>query len=604
MINDRLFIEERVGRLMRLEEHELSRYEFEIWFEYTRTAMAEVREGAMLAVANFSTVGEERHLSILEITSLKPVHYALGDNPDGYPAFVMEAARNASQDWVSQEDRSEEDTTIIRCTAIPTDLELVLRPDEDPEIASEGNIPMIGADARLLDSSLIGVVVNRNIDAETESTGAAGTLLRDSTVQVLVRVEDLLKVHFGIFGFTGAGKSNLVSTLISTVISELPESKVVLFDLMGEYGTLLIDRINELEDGLIVCLGDKSIPQPVFDYINENEPRPALDDAAQLLSRFFLLPKALLGSRDSLSVAFRRLLESRKIRVSSELRNIRVSELTQGDRNPWGRLGPQRRQNISNIVGRSFQGRGRDGNDPVVDQELARELSTALEENIQNFPQERDRFDRIFATLRSIERENRRPLNCAITDEDILDILDRADRQSLVVVIAHDPDELRTFSKRLGEASYERRRQTGRIEPPVSFIFDEADEFIPRDARGSYEDSKDIAETLARRGRKFGLGLGIATQRIRYLDTSIMAQPHTYLVSKLPRKTDREAVAEAFGMSDEMLRQTFTFQAGDWLLVSHDATGLKAVPVPISARDANQRITNYLAQMSTEQTTR
>ena len=29
-----------------------------------------------------------------------------------------------------------------------------------------------------------------------------------------------------------------------------------------------------------------------------------------------------------------------------------------------------------------------------------------------------------------------------------------------------------------------------------------------------------------------------------------------------------------------------------------------AVPVPISARDANQRITNYLAQMSTEQPTR
>ena len=36
------------------------------------------------------------------------MHYALGDNPDGYPGFVMEAARNASQDWTAQEDHSEE----------------------------------------------------------------------------------------------------------------------------------------------------------------------------------------------------------------------------------------------------------------------------------------------------------------------------------------------------------------------------------------------------------------------------------------------------------------------------------------------------------------
>jgi uncharacterized protein len=77
-----------------------------------------------------------------------------------------------------------------------------------------------------------------------------------------------------------------------------------------------------------------------------------------------------------------------------------------------------------------------------------------------------------------------------------------------------------------------------------------------------------------------------------------MAQPHTYMVSKLPRRTDREAVAEAFGMSDEILRQTFTFQAGDWLLVSHDATGLKAVPIPIHAQDANQRIIAYLQQLT------
>ena len=39
--------------------------------------------------------------------------------------------------------------------------------------------------------------------------------------------------------------------------------------------------------------------------------------------------------------------------------------------------------------------------------------------------------------------------------------------------------------------------------------------------------------------------------------------------------------AEAFGTSEDMFRQTFKFKPGNWLLMGHDATGLKAVPVPI-----------------------
>ena len=598
-----------MGRLMRLEEHELSRYEFEIWFEYTRAAMAEVREGAMIAVANFATLGEERHLSVLEITSLKPVHYALGDNPDGYPAFVMEAARNASQDWVSQEDRSEEDTTIIRCTAIPTDLELVLRPDEKPEIASESNIPMIGADARLLDSSFIGDVVNRGIDVEREAAGIAGTLARDSSVDVLVRVEDLLKVHFGIFGFTGAGKSNLVSTLVSTVIPKLPDSKVVLFDLMGEYGTLLIDRLNTINHGYIVCLGDRSLPGRVFEYMNRDPSAPSLfgqeaTEAAAQLVNFFLLPKALLPYREQLIPAFENLLRSEKVRIFSDIRNATVDDVcdVQSERNPWknrnrgrGRPSSEIEQIVKSVFGRYYRQEA-----PLTPQ-LAGILFQNLESQLsqeKNSSYQSD-FEPALAYLRDVRNSGEQVLRCGISRDELHDMLDDQE-PALFIVLAHDPDELRRFSKRLGEEAYERRRKAGQIQPPVSFIFDEADEFIPQQASGSYQDSKTIAETLARRGRKFGLGLGIATQRIRYLDTSIMAQPHTYLVSKLPRRTDREAVAEAFGMSDEMLRQTFTFQAGNWLLVSHDATGLKAVPVPISAQDANERIIGYLNQVSLE----
>jgi hypothetical protein len=88
--------------------------------------------------------------------------------------------------------------------------------------------------------------------------------------------------------------------------------------------------------------------------------------------------------------------------------------------------------------------------------------------------------------------------------------------------------------------------------------------------------------------------MAIATQRVTYLDTSILAQPHTYFVSKLPRFSDRERMAEVFGLGEEMMRKTLKFSKGQWLLVSFDATGLVNVPLPVQLRNANERVLNHL----------
>lgn len=202
---------------------------------------------------------------------------------------------------------------------------------------------------------------------------------------------------------------------------------------------------------------------------------------------------------------------------------------------------------------------------------------------------------------RALEREEHRvgrsyPPNTVLSLETIIEHLNNRDNSSLFIIQSHDPDALREFASTLGDRLLENRRTTGATSPLVSFVFDEADEFIRQqyERDSSYARSTGIAERLARRGRKFGIGIGICTQRTRYLNTSVMAQPHTYLVSKMPRLTDRQAIQEAFGLSDEMFRQTFKFAPGDWILVSYDATGLKAVPIPIHAEDANERITHFL----------
>ncbi len=262
------------------------------------------------------------------------------------------------------------------------------------------------------------------------------------------------------------------------------------------------------------------------------------------------------------------------------------------------RLGAEKKNRCKQIVRDSLPpGVSAKMDETLVTHDLAKKVAEKLEENLEGNDDIATYFDGVFEQLRAIQKLTAKALQCGISEAQLLAILNNRERPSLFIVTTHNPDDLREFAHSLGEAMYEARRQTGQIEPLVSFAFDEADEFIPQNPSGSYAKSVDIAHTLARRGRKFGLGIGIATQRIIYLDTSIMAQPHTYLISKLPRKSDRDRLAEAFGISEDMFRQTFKFKKGNWLLVSHDATGLEAVPIPILTHDANERIKAFLKHL-------
>jgi len=181
-------------------------------------------------------------------------------------------------------------------------------------------------------------------------------------------------------------------------------------------------------------------------------------------------------------------------------------------------------------------------------------------------------------------------------DADLVDRLLEPNNKdpSLHVILSDHGDSERSFAYEVvcGEqhSVYTGRRRKGMNSPLALFVFDEADEYIPQDAKGSYDLSSKTVETLARRGRKFGMGVLIATQRVTYLNTNIIAQPHTYFISKLPRASDRQRITEAFGIPEDMLRETFKFRKGDWLIISHDATGLAGIPIPIHADNAEERI--------------
>lgn len=92
----------------------------------------------------------------------------------------------------------------------------------------------------------------------------------------------------------------------------------------------------------------------------------------------------------------------------------------------------------------------------------------------------------------------------------------------------------------------------GRGEFPVVLVLEEAQNYI-RENRRSEEDSisKQVFERIAREGRKFGLGLVVASQRPSELSKTVLSQCNSFIVHRLQNPEDlryfREIVPGIYG---------------------------------------------------------
>jgi len=619
------FKEEPRGTVVAMEPEEFTGAIYHVWFPYARSYMSEVREGGLVAVRNFQSREPERTYSILEMVTALPVHYALGTSPadtdKAFPGFVVEAAKSAKLDW--EQEVPVEHTTKIRAEAIPTGLQLVFNGgSKEPKIDTDTSLAMIGEEAFLLTNDMVLKVINRGLTHEGANVITPCKLSLNKDIDICVKVDDLLRTHFGIFGFTGAGKSNLLSTLVHRLANHKGREpiKIVLFDLMSEYTALTMDLIHDIDGAFILSLETDAVlgGSDTLAYLNG---KTTADEASETIARTLLLPKELGAHRSSFSLCIRGLLEGGKLKMldatSEPPEAAQLHEQLMG-LIPANTSAEARR----GIVGWLDTNIGSEGQIPYdAIKGLVPELTNYIRRGeidvpmpgaqtridggnqMQGMPLKAkgaEALEAIRAVLQGLvdQASNPPPAEAAITFSQLVKLLNSADRSTLIIVQSDRDDALRNFSAQLINTAFNIRRRIGQISPSMLFVFDEADEFMPQGTKedDSYGRSRAAITTLARRGRKFGMGMAIATQRIAYLDTSIMAQPHTYFISKLPREYDREAMSKAFGITDDMMRKTLKFTKGQWLLVSFDATGLENIPIPVQFENANKRILGHLQE--------
>lgn len=100
---------------------------------------------------------------------------------------------------------------------------------------------------------------------------------------------------------------------------------------------------------------------------------------------------------------------------------------------------------------------------------------------------------------------------------------------------------------------------------PIFAIIEEAHVFIPK---GEHTDTKYWASKVAREGRKFGIGLGIVSQRPRNIDPNVLSQMGSLAIMKIIQDDDQQQIASAAeSLSKDLLSQLSSLNIGDAVLV-------------------------------------
>ena len=148
----------------------------------------------------------------------------------------------------------------------------------------------------------------------------------------------------------------------------------------------------------------------------------------------------------------------------------------------------------------------------------------------------------------------------------VLNISELSEKQANVA-LAYYLQELLSDKKiaTLAKNAKTKSNKRHRFESPIFVIIEEAHVFIPK---GEETHAKYWASKIAREGRKFGIGLGIVSQRPRSIDSNVLSQMGSLAIMKIVQEDDQQQISSAAeSISKDLIGQLTSLNVGDAVLV-------------------------------------
>ncbi len=168
-----------------------------------------------------------------------------------------------------------------------------------------------------------------------------------------------------------------------------------------------------------------------------------------------------------------------------------------------------------------------------------------------------------------------------------MDELVNEGRASIVNLKGTPPDMQGFIVDKIATSIFELRKRD-KI-PPLIMFAEEAHNFCPQSGKVR---SSDTFRILASEGRKFGLGLGIITQRPAKVDKNVLSQCNTQIILKVKNPNDLKAIEKSVeGMTKGMREEISRLPVGEAILSGADLSEPLLVQIrPRESQDGGESV--------------
>jgi uncharacterized protein len=335
-----------------------------------------------------------------------------------------------------------------------------------------------------------------------------GQLHQDGAIPAAVDVDEMLSKHFAVLGTTGVGKSSAIALLLQQILQARPDLRVLLLDVHNEYGRCFGERAQVLNPNNI------KLPFWLFNFDEIVDVlfggRPGIEEEVDFLSEVIPLAKSSYAQQIGLASRIVKPGEGVGIRYTLDVPvPYRIADLLS--------LLDARMGKLENRASR------------MIYHKLMTRIETVYNDPRYAFMFENanvggDTMAEILATLFRLP-PNGKPMTIMQLAGFPSEVVD-----ALVSVTCRMAFDLGLWSD--GGA-------------PLLVVCEEAHRYMAADHSVGFAPTRRAISRIAKEGRKYGVFLGLVSQRPAELDPTILSQCSTLFAMRMTNDRDQELLRSA-----------------------------------------------------------
>src|SRR3569832_1509562 len=409
-------------------------------------------------------------------------------------------------------------------------------PAEKPKFQRVGtHYPTIGDPVEMITSEELRTIYTPTTTDQID----IGALQQDPAVRAYVNVEEMLSKHFAVVGSTGVGKSTGVSLLLNEILKARPNLRLFLLDVHNEYGRCFGER------SLVLNPRNLKLPFWLFNFEEIVDVlfggRPGVPEELDILAEVIPLAKSVYTQYQN----------------SDRIGLKRIDQKTVGY--TVDTPVPYRLVDLINLIDERM-GKLENRSSRIIYHKLISRIET-----VRNDPRYAFMFDNANVggdTMAEVISHlfrlpaNGRPMTIMQLAGFPAEVVD-----SVVSVLCRMAFDFGLWSDGIS---------------PLLFVCEEAHRYAPADKKIGFGPTRRALSRIAKEGRKYGVFLGLLTQRPAESDPTIISQCSTLFTMRLSNDRDQELLRSALSDAAANLltfipslgtREVFCFGAGVALLL-------------------------------------